>query len=113
MSLRKLDIDDFLVMMLLVKGYGVTKTAKLLCLTQPAVSQRMRKIEEVFETKLLDKSFKQGTLTPEAENIAYSLSCGLELVAATLPDSLGDRWSDPLINLVLCEPSNRPASECN
>lgn len=113
MSLRKLDIDDFLIMSLLAKRHSVTKTAKLLHLTQPAISQRIKKIEEVFETKLLDKRHKIAVLTAEAENIAYSLLCGLELISATMPDSLGDRWSDPLINYVLTEPSDRPASECN
>jgi DNA-binding transcriptional LysR family regulator len=113
MSLRKLDIDDFLVMMLLVSGCSVTKTGKLLCLTQPAISQRLRKIEEVFGTKILDKSFRHGTLTIEGQHIAYAMACGFELMATTLPDSLGERWSDPLINLVLSEPGDRPASECN
>ena len=113
MSLRKLDIDDFLVMALLVKGNSVTNCGKLLNLTQPAITQRMRKIEEVFDTKLLDRSFKNAKLNPEAENIAYALLCGLELIFATLPDSLSDGWRDPLVNLVLCETSQRPASECH
>jgi DNA-binding transcriptional LysR family regulator len=113
MSLRKLDIDDFLVMILIVNGSSVTNCGKLLCLTQPAISQRLRKIEEVFGTKLLDRSRKNAFLTVEAKCIADAMACSIELLAATLPDSLGDGWCDPLINYVLSEPSDRPASECN
>lgn len=113
MSIRKLDIDDILTMALLVEGYSVTKVSNLLNLTQPAVSQRLRKIEEVFGTKLLDSTYRTAKLTPEAENIGYALVCGLELIAATLPDSLGDGWREPVINLILSEPRDRPASECN
>lgn len=113
MSLRKLDIDDFIIMLLVMQGFNLSKTANLLCITQPAISQRIKKIEEIFGFKVLDKTYRNGKLTIEGEDLAYSFASAFEMLVNTIPDTSSDGWRDTLINLILSERGNRPANECN
>ncbi len=53
--LRMLDIDDLILLQHLLKGGRPSTGAALLGLTPPAVSHRLRKIEDVFEIKLFDR----------------------------------------------------------
>ena len=50
-----------------------TKAADKLCLTQPAVSNQIKAIENEFEVKIFDRKMRALTLTPEGE-ILYKLN---------------------------------------
>lgn len=61
--LRLLDVDDLIVLSRLLTGDDVTKTARFLGLTQPAISQRIRKMEGVFEVTLVERLGRKKILT--------------------------------------------------
>jgi DNA-binding transcriptional LysR family regulator len=44
-----------------------SKTSEIIHLTQPAVSLQIQALEEVYETKLFDRSSSTVTLTPAGE----------------------------------------------
>jgi len=62
-KLRLLDFDDLYLLRQLAAGDSVVGTARHLGLTQPAVTQRLRKIEKVFGEPLVEKSGRQVKLT--------------------------------------------------
>jgi DNA-binding transcriptional LysR family regulator len=111
---------------------NMTKAAKLLNLTQGAISQQIRKLEEQFDCRLLNRSNKGLSLTREGEKLyhkAYEIlslndqimnsmiggdfsgkldfGVPLDLVNTVLPSILRDfavRYPDIDINLV-CAPT--------
>lgn len=68
--LRMLDIDDLILLQHLLGGGRPSTGAALLGLTPPAVSHRLRKIEDVFEIKLFDG--KGSRMNLNADGIALS-----------------------------------------
>lgn len=54
-KLRMLDMDDLILLQHLLNGGRPSTGAQLLGLTPPAVSHRLRKIEDVFAIKLFDR----------------------------------------------------------
>ncbi len=54
-KLRMLDIDDLILLQHLLNGGRPSTGAQVLGLTPPAVSHRLRKIEDVFQIKLFDR----------------------------------------------------------
>lgn len=63
--LRMLDIDDLILLEHLLEGGRPSTGAALLGLTPPAVSHRLRKIENVFEIKLFDRRGSRICLNQE------------------------------------------------
>lgn len=47
-QLRRLDIDDMILMRLLLMDYNGVEVAKELGLTQPAISHRKNKLSDIF-----------------------------------------------------------------
>ncbi|MCX6117767.1 MAG: LysR family transcriptional regulator [Proteobacteria bacterium] len=76
--LRHLDMDDFYLLKLLGEGQRLTDAAKALSLSQPAITQRMYKIENAIGIKVLDRSSRTTLITSEGkmfcENVAKILS---------------------------------------
>lgn len=68
--LRMLDIDDLILLQHLLNGGRPSTGAALLGLTPPAVSHRLRKIEDVFEIKLFEG--KGSRMNLNADGIALS-----------------------------------------
>lgn len=63
-QLRFLAVDDLLILMHLANDQlSVTAVAAKLSLTQPAVTQRIRKMEEVFKQKLIERKGRGIQLT--------------------------------------------------
>jgi DNA-binding transcriptional LysR family regulator len=63
-QLRFLAVDDLLILMHLANDQlSVTAVAEKLSLTQPAVTQRIRKMEEVFGHKLIERKGRGIQLT--------------------------------------------------
>ena len=58
-----------------------SKTSQIIHLTQPAVSLQIQALEELYETKLFDRSSNAITLTPAGEVLYRYSKCILELYA--------------------------------
>lgn len=79
-KLRLLDFDDLLILRYLLQGETLSASARLLGLTQPAVTQRVRKIESVVGIHLLEKHGRHARLTPFGERIARKMRDVLDLL---------------------------------
>lgn len=79
--LRMLDIDDLILLQHLLGGGRPSTGAALLGLTPPAVSHRLRKIEDVFEIKLFDRKGSRLNLNLEGKALSEKASKALLLMA--------------------------------
>ena len=68
--LRMLDIDDLILLQHLLNGGRPSTGAALLGLTPPAVSHRLRKIEDVFEIKLFERKGSRLNLNPDGKALS-------------------------------------------
>lgn len=78
-QLRFLSVDDLLILMYLSQnGLSVTEVAAKLRLTQPAVTQRIRKMEDAFGNKIIERKGRGVQLThfglEQAERATAALS---------------------------------------
>lgn len=80
-SLRHLNLDDLFLLRMLLEGGTLTATAAQLGLTQPAVTQRIRKIERVFERKLFARSGRGVRLTSEGHAVCNAAAASLALLS--------------------------------
>lgn len=69
-QLRLLNVDDFMILRFLHEGISVTAIGQRMGLSQPAVTQRIRKMEEAFGQKILEKEGRGVRLTGEGERVA-------------------------------------------
>lgn len=64
-QLRFLAVDDLLILLHLATDHmSITAIAEKLSLTQPAITQRIRKMEEAFSRKLIERKGRGIQLTP-------------------------------------------------
>ena len=66
---RNLDTSLLRAFCAVAKTGGVTKAAQLLNLTQAAVSQQLRRLEEAFGCELIERDHRGSTLTPNGERL--------------------------------------------
>jgi DNA-binding transcriptional LysR family regulator len=66
-----------------------SKTSEIIHLTQPAVSLQIQALEEIYETKLFDRSSSSVTLTPAGE-ILYKYSKEILSLYASVDKSIGE-----------------------
>ncbi len=78
--LRLLDFDDLFLLGHLLEGNTIAATAKLLGLTQPAITQRVRKIERVFEEPILQKAGRHVKLTPSGHAVCVKAADALAMM---------------------------------
>jgi DNA-binding transcriptional LysR family regulator len=78
--LRLLGFDDLFLLRLLLEGSTITSTARQLALTQPAVSQRMRKIEGIFRCRLTSRTGRRVRLTDEGRALCNRAAAALALM---------------------------------
>lgn len=96
--LRLLNLDDLLLLQHLLAGLTVTAAASELGLTQPAVTQRVRKIEGVFGSALLRRVGRRARLTEAGVAIGEKARAALSLLRdvtdapAPTAISVGTRW---------------------
>lgn len=83
-KLRLLDFDDLFLLTCLGQGLTLAATAKQLSLTQPAITQRSRKIEKVFGRAIFQKAGRNVRLTKDGVDICRTAQEALE----TMTDSL-------------------------
>lgn len=67
------DLNGFATLRAVVERGGVVEAAKLLCIGQPAVSKRLRSLENSYGVKLLEKTSGRLQLTAAGEKI-YALA---------------------------------------
>lgn len=67
--MRNLDITILRSFVTVVESGGVTRASGLLNLTQSAVSMQIKRLEELLDAQLLDRSNRQISLTPEGEQV--------------------------------------------
>lgn len=127
-QLRLLNVDDFMILRALREGLSITAIGHRLGLSQPAITQRVRKMEEAFGHKILNKDGRGIKLSPDGHRIALqaieALSA-LEFDADTtsrdhlkigVRKDLADGWLFPAILMARAEhpdvqPNIRPGSE--
>ena len=78
--LRLLDFDDLFLLSHLLEGNTIAATARLLGLTQPAITQRVRKIERVFGETMLQKAGRHVRLTKVGRAICVRARDSLALM---------------------------------
>jgi DNA-binding transcriptional LysR family regulator len=85
-SLRLLDVDDLIILSRLAHGDSQREIALVLRLTQPAICQRMRKMEAIFGAKITKLSGKYSVLTERGKQIAETAKAALNYVRSTLAE---------------------------
>lgn len=93
-KLRFLNFDDLFLLQLLLEGATVTATAQRLGLTQPAVTQRLRKIEGIFGHKLMQRAGRRVRLTDEGRAL-----CNRAVGAISLMGEVATGPSSQVINV--------------
>lgn len=77
-NLRFLSVDDLLILMHLAEqGMSVTEVAKKLQLTQPAVTQRLRKMEDAFGQKIIERKGRGVQLTAFGQALSERATAAL------------------------------------
>lgn len=88
--LRLLDFDDLFLLSHLLEGNTIAATAKQLGLTQPAITQRVRKIERVFGEPILQKAGRHVRLTKEGRAVCVKAADALALMREVTTDTAGE-----------------------
>ena len=79
-QLRMLDIDDLILLQHLLNGGRPSTGAQVLGLTPPAVSHRLRKIENVFQIKLFDRVGSKLNLNQDGKALSEKADKALSLM---------------------------------
>jgi len=79
-ALRLLNFDDLFLLRHLLGGGSITSIALRMGLTQPAITQRVRKIERVFGTAILRKVGRTARLSEEGVAICEKAVAALSLM---------------------------------
>lgn len=88
---RGLDIDDLFILGILAEGHTMSGAAKILNLTQPAVSQRIKKIKAFLNCDILAKNGVRCVLTARGMEIAKAAREAVVLLDRTVPTNDGSR----------------------
>ncbi len=87
--LRRLDVDDLRILRILLHGGNLCDAAKANCVTQPAVTQRLRKMEWVFdESKIVKLGGRTLTLTDYGVRVAVMCSAALRILEDFLDEPM-------------------------
>lgn len=103
MKLRGLDIDDFIVLVMMADGISVTDIAKRLYLTQPAVSQRLAKIRNMTGVCIAYRSGRTMKMTSNGLVLAVGAKEALLTLLRSLPDPFSHVGSDALVHYLLAK----------
>lgn len=76
--LRALDTDDLLIMNSLLSGLTLSAIAKTVFLSQPSISSRLRKLEDVFGSPLILKHGRSVILSDHGVGIAQRCATALK-----------------------------------
>lgn len=127
-QLRLLSVDDLLILRELLGGHSVTSIGQKLGLSQPAITQRIRKMEEAFGLKIIEKDGRRVKLSDDGENLASKAVNALsaleqkktdktrDVVKIGIRGDLANNWLFPAILAAKTEfpeivPNIRPGSD--
>lgn len=65
-----MEIRDWLILQVLLEQKNITKTAHALYISQPALTARLRQIEDEFGIRIVDRGSKGVHFTPQGEYLA-------------------------------------------
>lgn len=82
--LRVLDFDDMIILALLYDNHTGTQCGKILNISQPAVSQRTRKISSALPFRLLRPEGRDITLTPEGRVLASACKVAIKIITESI-----------------------------
>jgi DNA-binding transcriptional LysR family regulator len=85
MKLRGLDIDDLFILGIMCEGMTMAQAAKLLSLSQAAISQRMKKMTLLLEIEIVAKDGVQRTLTSQGLEVAKAAREALVILDRAIP----------------------------
>ncbi len=71
---RFLDIDDLMILRHLYEGNTLASAARMLGITQSAVTQRLRKLEGVFMANILQRIGREAELTAEGRRLCERIA---------------------------------------
>lgn len=90
---RNLDWNLLYTFLIITEEKGVTKAAKRLLLTQPAITNALKRLESQFECTLIDRAASEFTLT-KAGQLLYEecleIYSGVSRIATVLKDARDD-----------------------
>ena len=92
MNLTNIDLNLFLVFDAIYTEKNLTKSAQVLCITQPAVSNALKRLRNTLNDPLFIRTPEGMTPTPFAKNIISSVREALQLL--TISIQKGERF-DP------------------
>lgn len=87
------NLENYKVFYYVAKYKSLTQAAEALAISQPAVSQSMKLLEQTLGTKLFLRTSRGIRLTPEGEVLSEYVRHGYEQIA------LGEKVLDKLLNL--------------
>lgn len=95
MSTKKCDLNLFLVFDTIYTERNLTQAAKILAITQPAVSNALARLRKLFNDELFVRTARGMQPTPVADSIAQNVSEALSLLKSSV---LEREDFDPLLS---------------
>lgn len=86
MRLTKVDLNLFVVFDAIYMQGNLTRAAKVLCITQPAVSNALARLRQLYDDELFVRTGKGMVPTLLAENILPSVQSALQLLSSSLEE---------------------------
>ncbi|HSB94964.1 MAG TPA: LysR family transcriptional regulator [Spongiibacteraceae bacterium] len=83
---NNVDLNLFRVFDTIYTEANLTRAGQILCITQPAVSNALTRLRQVFDDQLFIRTAKGMTPTPVAQNAIGSIRQALELLRAGLSE---------------------------
>ena len=93
-NFHKFDLNSLVTFMMVYQERGVSKAAKSLNVTQPAVSNVLCKLRKRFEDPLFIPCGREVLPTSKAELIAQILAPAMLVVQSVLTEGTGDELLD-------------------
>lgn len=93
-KMRLLDIDDLMILRHLGQGQNLASAAKTLGITQSAVTQRLRKLEDVFFPNIVQRKGRVSELTNQGQFLCHKISLALGTLESISLDIDADEFED-------------------
>ena len=87
MNLNDTDLNLFIAFEVIYNERNLTKAGEVLGITQPAVSNALSRLRDLFDDELFVRTSKGMVPTAVAQNIAKDIKEGLNLFRNTISDS--------------------------
>ncbi|MDH4612427.1 LysR family transcriptional regulator [Pseudomonas sp. BN102] len=101
---RKFDLNSLITFLVVYRERGVSRAARALNVTQPAVSNSLRKLRRRFDDPLFIPLGRHVEPTPKAILIAETLAPALSDVQGVIALDEGITWGDETADLKISNP---------